>query len=294
MKNAMDHERCSELLLPYVKGELEAADREQVDRHLRSCDTCRKEKVALEELLAVEMSPMTAGERKSLHATVADRLSSASPDREVISAPGRGAGWSTRAAPVLGAVALIALAVVFAAGLLSGGDVKEAGIQGSPGRLQDEADGTEGGAGGGAPKAAPDEELVEQGAPAPHFERDAKDITRSALSKLPENEPAFDVVAGVTRNKAGTLGESYTSALSDQAPADARAQVRECSESVAASQGTVVPTYGAEGEYRGEDALLVGFVSGSDGGPLNRYMLWLWPKGSCDVPLEYLSGPLKK
>jgi hypothetical protein len=299
MKNAMDHERCSELLLPYLKGELEEADREQVDRHLRSCGTCTEEKSAIERLLAVEASPMTAGERRSLHGAVADRLPSTTPDREVVSTPARGARWFGRTAPALGAVALIALAVVFATSLLSGeGDEGEGGsaITGPRERLQGEADGTEGGgAGGVAPQgAAPDEEKDTAERAVPHFERGAKDITRSALSKLPESEPAFDVVAGVTRSKAGTLQTNYASALSDQAPPDTRAQVRECSESVAASQGAVVPTYGAEGEYRGKDALLVGFVAGSNGGPLNRYMLWLWPKGSCDVPLEYLSGPLKK
>jgi hypothetical protein len=238
---------------------------------------------------------MTAAERRSLHGAVADRLPSATPGRELISTPARGAGWFSRAAPALGAVALVALAVVFAASLLSGGDVEESALKEPRERLQDETGGTEGGgAGEAAPEAAPDEEILEQGAPAPHFEQSAKEITRSALSKLPEDEPAFEVVAGVTQAKAGTIRNAYTSALSDQAPPETRAQVRECSESVAASQGTVVPTYGAEGEYRGEDALLVGFVSGSNGGPLNRYMLWLWPKGSCDVPLEYLSGPLKK
>jgi hypothetical protein len=296
MKNAMDHERCSELLLPYLKGELEGTDREEVDEHLRSCDACTEEKAALEGLLAVEVTPMTVDERRSLHGVVADRLPSARPEREVISTPRKRSGWFTRAAPALGALALIALGVVFAASLLSGGDVQEeSALRGPRDQAEDEAFDEDGGAAGGAaPKAAPDEELVEQGAAAPHFEKDEKDITRAALSKLPEDEPAFESVAGVTEAKAGNLQNTYTSALSDQAPPATRAQVRECSESVAASQGTVVPAYGAEGRYRGEDALLVGFVSGSDGGPLNRYMLWLWPKGSCDVPLEYVSGPLKK
>ncbi len=291
----MDHERCSELLLPYLRGDLEPGPRDQVEEHLASCSDCSEEKAALHSLLSIEVQPLSATERDSLRDRVGEELAGPA-GRGLVAKPVDSPKWWMRAIPALGAVALLAFAVVIAASLLSGrgdgGGGESAVTSGGGGGAQDKAPAGEGfdadtEAGAPAPEGAAGEAV-------PYFRPGRRVLTDKVLDDLARKEPAFKALAGVTSKRADALVETNARYLSDQAPPDMRAQVRDCAESVAASQGTVVPAYGTTGKYRGKDALLVGFVSGTNSGPLNRYMLWLWPRGSCDVPLGYVSGTIKK
>ena len=39
---------------------------------------------------------------------------------------------------------------------------------------------------------------------------------------------------------------------------------------------------------------MMGFVySAEDSGPLDKFMLWIWPRGDCSVPDEYQFGTIK-
>jgi anti-sigma factor RsiW len=65
-----EHERAFELLPWFVNGRLDAAEREGVESHLRSCLPCRRElkeqqrlRTALREQPAVHISPQTSFER---------------------------------------------------------------------------------------------------------------------------------------------------------------------------------------------------------------------------------------
>jgi hypothetical protein len=296
MKNDMDHERCSELLLPYLQEELDTGARAEVEDHLASCSDCTEERAALERLLAVEIEPMTASERSSMRARVAKELAPGVVERRVQREPARAPKWWSRALPALGAVALVAVAAVFAANLLSGGSGDgESAVRGPNLKAGSGAGDEAGDAGGVAPEAAGPEALADKGrSQAPYFNRGRGVLRQALLDELAKKEPAFEALAGVTASRATNIRDTYTGELARQAPPSTRSQLRACAESVAASQGTVVPAYGTEGKYHGKDALLVGFVSGSNSGPLNRYMLWLWPKGSCEIPIGYVSGALEK
>jgi hypothetical protein len=288
MKN-IDHERCSELLLPYLEADLEPSLRERVEEHLRSCTDCSEEKAALQRLLAPEVRPMSAAERERLRGGVAEQLAPVDKEKDEIpvARPARPSRWA-RAIPALGALALIALAAVFAASLLSG-------------NAGDGSANLESGGGGGAGLADPAAPEAAEGADAggagtrvPYFKQGRKRISQDTLDRVVQKEPALKALAGVNEEKAFTLTNRYTSELSAQAPGETKEQVRDCAQTVARTQGPVVPAFGYEGIYKGKDTLLVGFVSGDRTGPLNRYMLWLWPKGSCDAPLGYVSGTIKK
>ena len=291
MRNEMEHERCSELLLAFVNDELDEGARADVADHLAGCPQCAEERQALEGLLAVEVPEMTEAERASLRAAVGDRLEALpATSREIIASGRRTGGWWRRAVPALGAAAVLLLGAVFAANLLSSED-------GSESR----------GGGGQAGLTAPEEQPGErpEGAPAagdaglgrkaaPYFKSRRQPLASKDLSRLARKEAALFELAGVEAEKADQLRDAYTKTLSDQAPKDTRAQVVDCVDSVAGSQGAVVPAFGARGRYKGKEALLLGFVAGTNSGPLNRYMLWLWPRGSCEVPLRYVSGPIEK
>jgi len=294
MKNDMDHERCSELLLPFLRRELKESERDRVAAHLASCDERSSESEALERVLGNEITRMTEAERAGLHAGVTSRLDAPGTESAHDVLPAPRSSRLRRALPALGAVAVIALGTVFAANLLSGGadDGAGGGDAGGGGQSSTGDDSGEALLEDAAPEAAPSEAKADDGR-VPYFKPGAGKIDGKNLERL-ANEGAFRALSGFRSSKAGNLRFALTESLSDQAPPGTRDQVKACVDSVAGSQGSVLPAYGAEGKYKGKEALLLGFVSGADSGPLNRYMLWLWPKGSCDVPLDYLSGPLKK
>jgi hypothetical protein len=292
MKNTMDHERCSELLLPYVNGELSGPERAGVEEHLAGCTDCAEEKTALERVLGVEVVGLSDDEREALQSSVSSRLDAerAGRSRDVF-APESRRPWFGRAYPVLGAVALLALLAVFAVSLLSGGGDSGETLQ------------LESGGGGGQPGAEGAGDASEGGsavrdlagkAAVPYFKSKSQRLDQGRLTEIARDEVAFRALAGTEADKAGSLRNDYTTELANQAPANAKEQVAACVDSVVSNQDSVVPAFGAQGKYDGKDALILGFVSGSDSGPLNRYMLWLWPKGSCEVPLDYVSGPIKK
>jgi len=81
--NDLDHERCSELLGRFVRGELARADEESVRGHLRVCESCAEERRGLERLLAEEVEPLS--------------VSSRAPAEEVVGRPSRPRAGSGRA-----------------------------------------------------------------------------------------------------------------------------------------------------------------------------------------------------
>jgi hypothetical protein len=51
----------------------------------------------------------------------------------------------------------------------------------------------------------------------------------------------------------------------------------------------LLPAYGAKARYEGRDALVLGFVTTDAGSPaLDRYLMWVWAKGSCRQPIDTL------
>jgi hypothetical protein len=109
MTTPMDHDRCSEALWPFLRGELPPTEAETVATHLATCAECTEERDALAVMLAVEVEPLSSDERARLaQAVVAQRRA------EVVAFAPRKALWRKRMSPALGAAALIAVVAVSA------------------------------------------------------------------------------------------------------------------------------------------------------------------------------------
>ncbi|HEV3473325.1 MAG TPA: zf-HC2 domain-containing protein, partial [Actinomycetota bacterium] len=141
----MDHENCSERLPRLVRGELDHAERELVQAHLATCADCSRELIAVEALMALPETELSADERRALH-------------QAVLSPAPR--SWA-RLAPALGALGLLAVVAIGATTFLQGRDEEPAAIQEADSgadefRLEQDADAGSGRAGeqGVADKAA--------------------------------------------------------------------------------------------------------------------------------------------
>ena len=73
------------------------------------------------------------------------------------------------------------------------------------------------------------------------------------------------------------------------------ATITECGEQILSAQNDpTLPAYAGYGELESEDVLMMGFVySGADAGPLDKFMLWIWPRDDCSIPSEYQFGKIK-
>jgi hypothetical protein len=97
-------------------------------------------------------------------------------------------------------------------------------------------------------------------------------------------------VADVAQNRTRAL-----SSLAGQAPEALREQIRSCAEVVFEGQPQSLPASGRRGTYQGRTVLVLTFAwSGEAAGPLDRFMVWVWPEGgSCDNPVAYRFGTIK-
>lgn len=120
MTTPMAHDRCSESLGPFLRGELAPVEAEAVAGHLAICAQCTRERDALAAVLAVEVEPLSGAERARLASAVA-----AQRRAEVVAFAPAKTGWRARLAPALGAAALIAVVAVSAVWFASGGGEDE-------------------------------------------------------------------------------------------------------------------------------------------------------------------------
>ena len=307
MTENIDHERCSELLQSYARSELDAPDDRLVERHLDSCAECRSELHGLRALQAVDTSPLDAREKHRLHAAVDEALTPAR-DKAAVPAP---RPWLQRFAPSLGAAALLLVALVVA---LNGGTIGGGGDESSP-ALRERGGGQGADAGGAAPaadspgaeekadppssaprddKADTEMESLESagtaGAPKPNFRAGlVNDIGELSESKWMQEFAAFYTVADAEKRVDG-----YLARLSADAPTEARRQVEACGDMVDESAKALLPATGAYGRIANQPSLVLGFVySDEERGPLNNYMVWAWPRGSCSDRLDYETGPIE-
>jgi hypothetical protein len=83
--------------------------------------------------------------------------------------------------------------------------------------------------------------------------------------------------------------------LAEQAPVALRDQIRRCAEVVFQGQPQSLPASGRRGTYQGRTVLVLTFAWSDDSaGPLDRFMVWVWPEGgSCDTPVAYRFGTIK-
>lgn len=296
----MTHDRCSELLGSYVRGELPPEEARAVAAHLAGCGECRVEERAVAALgAAPDVDALTDVERARLHRGLAQELFKPRANADVAGVAPVAQRWSRWAAPALASAAVIAAIVVVTTG--GGGSDETAGLSapaveepnGTEDALEAEAGTGGGGAGRGTRARADDSKPLgakaEQGefdmasgGPQPAFYEDFGDLSRSALVDLGN----FRSFAGAySPEDAPGLYGPFLDRIKKEA-AGARPEVDECAATIP-QDGKLIPVYGVAGEYDDRDALALGYVtSDPDSDELNRYLIWVWARDDCGHPID--------
>jgi hypothetical protein len=296
----------TDLLRPLLMGELTEQQSAAVEDHLAACADCRSERRALEIMLS-ETPAMDEVERARLRRGVAEALQA-----ETTPSPRRKPGLLPRFAPALGAAAtilLVAAGAVWVATYLGDGadEAALAPVEDAPDEAFDEP--------AGAPfmggqDAAPAQEEAGQLAtqsgrlltstatgegPQPVFRAEVGEFGPAALSRLGSSREPFTSFASYHAAAATSAAQRrFVDMLAERADATVRPQVRACAETVLSDPpGAVLPAFGATGTFQEEPALVLGFVHAPAPGPLDRFMLWVWPRGDCGMILHYDSGRIE-
>lgn len=310
----MDHERCSELLLPYLRGVLDEDATAAVEGHLATCEECQAERQGLSALVAEPAEPLTDLERASLHRDLRSRISlpadPGAPDKDRLA-------WLP---PALGVAALL-LAVVVGMQLGGGGGgdtagesleeiapdgprpatltLGKAGVTGTRSQETTFESGEGAADSAGSESVTSDASAPEEG---PEMERQGGDSlaarrdVEDRLKAFARAGPTFVRFArSYTVADVDELTTPFIDDLASDAPPGTAAQVTECAELVVSSREfATLPAAAAHGKFRGDRSLLLGFVwTPEDEGPLDNYVLYVWPSGSCDAPTHSQSGRIR-
>jgi hypothetical protein len=294
MTSADIHQRTSERLGAFERGELTGPETAEVQRHLEECPRCRAEHRALSLLTEDDGdAPLTAEERNELRAAVARQMR-ADRTQVVRTLPERrDQPWARRLAAGLGIAALVAAGGFFVINsLLTGEDAAELGAGGeesAPAPAADLSGPMPVFAGADDTRASleAEEDQEETALRAVEF-RVTPPYDQDDLIRLGKSRRPFVVFArAYTAADAGAQAERFLEELASQAPSEPIAlAVRECGREVLA-EGTVLPAYAEVARVDGRRSLILGFVfPGVEGGPLDRYMIWAWEGPDCtgDLP----------
>ena len=291
-----EHERCSELLAAYLDEALDEREYAWVTAHLDSCSECRNEIAGL-RVLRGPMTPLNDVERARLHRDVFHELGLMTGETK----PAR--RWAERAPQLLGAVATVALllgGLVYLGNGMGGGDDSAGSIAGGDGGGDQGAesfDSLEDGDGTTSAGVAPETGRV-KGLPAPeaNYESDLGTVEDRALRKLGRGSRTFKAFTGVEVPAAKQLRSPFLNSLVDQAPEETSEQLRECATEVLNQLPRAVATYAAPARYGDppRPVLVIGFAySFTEAGFLDQYQLWIYPRGSCDFPMNYVGGQIR-
>lgn len=285
------HERCSELLAPYLRHELEADDARFVEEHLVSCEECRAERRAVEALLAPADFPLTELERSRLHRETWKEIEGdIQPVREPL---------MPRLAPYLGvAAALVLIAVGIVAYSPTGGEDSVGDAGGGGVSVEDaavpEEDGADGGDGSAESSGATTDAMM--AAPSPLFERRAGAFDVSRLDELGTSGYPFPEFKMAYVEETATADEDQAARNSDtleqlvSAAGGHRKLVRICASNAVQMRPGSIPVYGAFGTFGGRKVLVIGLVLTEDGQDSGRYSIWVYPRGDCFDPLDVREG----
>lgn len=295
MTSADIHQRTSERLGAFERGELTGPDTAEVQRHLQECPQCRAEHRALSLLTADDGdAPLTEEERSELRAAVARQMR-ADRTQVVRKLPERrDQPRARRAAAALGIAAFVAAGGFFVINsLLTSEDAAELGA-GGEGTAEEPAADQSGGpmpvfAGAEAPAIAfESEEAQDETARRAQLQMATPPYDQDDLIRLGRSHRPFVAFArAYTADDAGAQAERFLEELASQAPSEPIARaVRACGHEVLA-EGTVLPAYAEVARVDGRRSLILGFVfPGEEDGPLDRYMIWAWEGPDCagDLP----------
>lgn len=311
MDEAMTHDRCSELLRGYARGELPDDVSGEVRAHLATCAECRAEERAVAALAVtdeVDARPLDDVERARLHRGLAQEVFTARANADVAGGPGRERRWVRWVAPAATAAAVLAGVLVMTLGGGSGDDAGQTALQpfsaeneggaeaggaddsatqsqaGGGGKLEDK-DGRRRGLTAASGQASTDFAGPEQ--PAPSFDPDRGTITASELSEIGRGH-LFVSFADAYRPKDGPgLYDRFLEVLTTEATG-LGPQIEACAATLP-QDGSLIPAYATAGEYDGRRALVLGFVTGDPGSrKLDRYLMWVWEIDVCEQPIDTL------
>ena len=318
MTDSFDLDHVSGSLPAFLAGELARDEADRVIEHLAECAACRQEARAVELLRGPAGDPMTSSERLALEHRVMAGIAGDDPTPAPVRkrTPGR-----ARLAQALGAAAVLAtVGTFFYLGGMSGGDGQsDAGSGISGGDTVDEAgepemdrearrgdSGTDsladaaGGSGGGAADAGKSAGagVPASNVPGPRFSIAADPYTPADLERL--GESGLDSVRFANYYSADdadgrfTLLEQLVRSADKTSGASVAAQVEECGTQVLDSKDPIIPTFGAIGRLRDQDVVVLGFAwTRRATGPLDRYMVWAWERGSCDTAVDFVDGRIE-
>jgi hypothetical protein len=281
----LDHDRCSELLPPFLAGELEHRQAIAMERHLQGCPDCRRERSAL-QALATAGPPLTSSERSELHAAIERALPETVDEVPVLASRAAGKGsrrWRSRLAPALGAAALLAaigVGVVQLGGLGTSSDRAEFGTAGGGGEADQGASSEE-------PAAAPEAASLEAG---PRWIGSLGSVTPDELSRKGARGRELRFVAESFQAVAArTKAQAFTDELVTRAPAGLADSIRACVKQVTELGYTALPAFGARARLEGREVLVLGFAWTPARGALDRFMVWAFAGNTCD-PVSYQAG----
>jgi hypothetical protein len=288
MSTTISHERCSELLGPYARGELAGDDASSVERHLEGCDACRSERAGLTVLLSLPGTELTVTEREHLRRSVGSGLENA-PGTSVIRPSPR--NWRARLAPALGAAALVGAIAGGAYYVAAGGGAPEANTGADAGEARPETSveqkvlDTSGG-GGSAPVLTP----------VPDFSIVRDPFTSAELTRLGRSAlPMVLFSRAYTGRDASRRREGFLNQLagraSDAAGSRYASLVKECAHSILQNDTPKLPAFGAMGRLHHDQVMVLGFAWAKDSSEhLNQFDVWAWPRDSCRSPVDHQVG----
>ena len=305
------HERCSELLGGYQRGELAAGESSAVEQHLAGCAECRAELAGLRALVAADFEPMSDDERHRLRDAVAEQARAERATVHVL--PAKRSFWERHAGQFVGAAASIVVILfaylVFANGQGTTGDDSAGGegdgaqtAEASPEALEDRDEGPQ------PVFAAPelragqesDEAQADQaGARAKALALQSRaNFTSPSIQRLGESGPVFRrFTQAYSADDVPDLAPIFLEQLAAAAPErEQTEQILECGTDLflQAPGRPLLPAYATVAEFDGEESLIIGFVD-TDGTStqLSRYSIWVWPVGDCRAPPSSRSGDIK-
>lgn len=295
MTEITNHEQCSELLRPYVRGELAAAAARGVEAHLDGCPDCAAEHRALVALQGPDPAGLSDMERARMRRAV---LEQAVPPPQPAAEPPPRSDRGARLFPLLGAAAVIVLIAVFAyTGFDGFGGSDESA---SPGIADEDTGGGDAGGAGGAALESTDERAgdAEAGsaalaaAPEPIFRESIGEVDRTRLNRLGRRSlPLVVFSRAYTVVDVADLRADFVEQIAAQAPPPHADQVLECTGSITSNFPSALPAYGAIGEFVDgprREVLIVGFAwTDEPEGALDQSMVWAWPLGDCDAVTHY-------
>lgn len=310
MREPIDHERCSELLAPFVRHELDPDLAAEVATHLQTCPECSQERIALEALLPGDVSPLTELERAGLRRIVlaeAVPLPEQGPGEAATAPPSRGA----RLYQVLAAAAVFALIGGFAylglGGGMGGGDSAESGSSSSDesrgadreGPLpvaEDNAESAVQGTSSGAGAAGSSLE-ARMPAPSPTFVADLGLVDEKRLDKLGRSGLPLVMFSRAYRTDDVAQRQTrFIERVADQAPTARGDDIRTCGGGITQQFPNTLLAYAALAEFENRgDILVLAFAwTDEEAGPLERSMVWAWSIGDCDgIPVHYSNNVIR-